>query len=122
MKKSSKKTLIAGAAGLVLAASGALPAFAAPVSAGGGLSTRTPVGSVFSGIVEATSNGAFLVSRRQGKSGTALVSVDTDYGTVASRGGLSVPVGAIQAGTEVIVSGTRTTDGAVLASKIIVRA
>ena len=121
MEKSSKKKLVAGAAGLILAASGALPAVAA-----GGSSTVngiTPVGSIFSGTVETSDTGSLVVrrKRRAESSDSGLVAVDTDYTTIASRAGLSVPVGTIGPGTQVIVSGTRNQDGSVLASKIIVR-
>jgi hypothetical protein len=119
---SAKRMLAAGAAAAVMAAggAGALPAPAAAAGAGGGM--VSPVGSVFSGTIEIASTDGLLVERRQKKGGGALVAVDTDASTVVSKGGLALSVEDLAKGAQVIVSGTKTEDGAVLASKIIIRA
>lgn len=119
----NKKALAAGAASIVLAASGALPAFAAPNATGGSLANRTPVGSIFSGTVEAASGGGFLVGKRRRGDASAitLIAVDVDAATIASKAGLEIPLEEVPAGATIIVSGTKNADGSVLASKIIVR-
>ena len=108
---STKKFIVAGAAGLALAASGALPAFGAVTSR---------LGTVFSGIVEGTSGPALLIERRQGKS-PVLVAVDTNEETAISRKGEVQDLSVLASGTPVIISGTQNRDGSVLASKIIIR-
>lgn len=119
----TQKALVVGAAGMILAAGGALPALAAqpqvPATA-----TGPAVGSVFSGTIEIASTNGLLVQRRQRKQGgsVALINVDTDAQTVVSRAGQALSVEDLSKGAEVIVSGTRTDDGAVLASKILIRA
>jgi hypothetical protein len=116
----AKKFLATGAAGMLLAAGGAVPAMAAPRAAG---ALSTPVGSVFSGVVEGASGESILVERRQRKPGASpvLVAVDTDAATVVSRAGQALPLEAIAHGAEVIVSGTKSPDGTILASKILIR-
>ncbi len=119
----TRKALAAGAAGMILAAGGAVPAMAA---------TRTPVregmaepavGSVFSGTVEIASTDGLLIERKQRKNAgnPTLIAVDTDRQTVVSKGGIAKSVEDLSQGAEVIISGTKLSDGAVLASKIIIR-
>lgn len=119
----TKKALAAGAAGMVLAAGGAFPAAAAaaPKTRADGVS-EPAVGSVFSGTIEIASTDGLLVERKQRKGASALIAVDTDRETVVSKGGLTKSIEDLSQGAEVIVSGTKHADGAVLASKIIIRA
>lgn len=116
----AKKALATGAASVLLAASGAVPALAGSMPT---TALSAPVGSVFSGIVEQTSAGGIRVERRQRKSGAnpLLVSVDTDAETVVSKGGQALSLEDLAPGAEVIVSGTKLADGGLLASKIIIR-
>lgn len=100
----------------VLAAGGALPAQAAQVPGAG-----DSIGSVFSGTVEIASTDGLLVERRQRKGAPALIMVDTDRDTIVSKGGVQQSVEDLSRGKEVIVSGTKTDDGSILASKIIIR-
>ena len=104
-----------GAAVAIFAAGGALPAQAAAVRA------RDSVGSVFSGTIEIASTDGLLVERKQRKGSATLVMVDTDRDTVVSHGGQQKSVEDLAQGKEVIVSGTKTGDGSILASKIIIR-
>lgn len=116
----TKKALATGAAAAILAVGGGVPALAAaPAPAATGALTPA-VGSVFSGTIEIASTGGILVERR-GRKSSSLVSVDTDAGTVVSKGGQAVSVEDLAKGAEVIISGTKTEDGGVLASKIIIR-
>ena len=105
------------AAVAVLAAGGALPAQAAVRSR----DAIDSVGSVFSGTVEIASTDGLLVERKQRKGTPALIMVDTDRNTVVSYGGQQKSVEDLSQGKEVIVSGTKTGDGSILASKIIIR-
>jgi hypothetical protein len=120
----AKKALATGAAGMLLAVGGGVPALAAsagPVASG---ALEPAVGSVFSGTIEIASTDGLLVERRQRKSSATapmLVSVDTDAQTVVSKGGQALSVEDLAKGAEVIVSGTKTEDGGLLASKIIIR-
>ena len=119
----TKKALATGAAAAILAVGGGVPALAAgPAPAASGALTPA-VGSVFSGTVEIASTGGILVERRQRKPSATpmLVSVDTDAETVVSKGGQALSIEDLARGAEVIVSGTKTEDGGVLASKIIIR-
>lgn len=120
---SAKKVLATGAAGLLLAAGGAVPALAAPSANATAGALAAPVGSVFSGTIEIASTDGLLVERKQRKNGGtgALVSVDTDAQTVVSRGGQALSVEDLAKGAEVIVSGTKGNDGTILASKILIR-
>lgn len=119
----AKKALATGAAGMLLAAGGAVPAMAAGSSRAGTGALEPAVGSVFSGTVEIASTNGILVERRRRKdAGSAtLVSVDTDAQTVVSRGGQALTVEDLAKGAEVIVSGTKTAEGTLLASKILIR-
>ena len=112
---STRKMLATGAAAALLAAAGVTGAPVTAAAAG-----RT-VGSVFSGTVEAATRDAILVERKQRKGASALIGVDTDLDTVVSRGGQAVSLEQVPPGAEVIVSGTKTEEGTILASKIIVR-
>lgn len=118
----TKKALAAGAAGMLMAAGGALPALAAP--AAGAVSGLEPVtGSVFSGTIEIASTDGLLVERRQRKQSAAptLITVDTDAQTIVSRAGQALSVEDLAKGAEVIISGTKNQDGSILASKILIR-
>lgn len=119
----AKKALATGAAGMMLAAGGALPALAAGTPQAGGGSLTPPVGRIFSGTIEVASTQGLLIGRRSRKNGgtTNLEAVDTDAQTVVTRGGLALSVEDLSSGAEVIVSGTRTEEGSLLASKIIIR-
>lgn len=110
---SKKYAFAAGAAAAVFAASGAgaFPAYAAANS----------VGSVFSGTVEIASTNGILIARRQRKGDLELIAVDTDLRTVVSRGGQALSIEDLAQGSEVVVSGTKTEEGTVLASKILIR-
>ncbi len=121
----AKKALATGAAGMLLAVGGGVPALAAsgatPAATG---SLEPAVGSVFSGTVEIASTNGILVERRQRKASTSaptLVSVDTDAQTVVSRAGQALTIEDLAKGAEVIVSGIKTPEGAILASKILIR-
>lgn len=115
----SKKFIAASAAGLALAASSALPALAAGESQGAGVGS--PIGQIFSGILEEAAPDGLLVGKERRKGASELIAVDTDKNTVVSRGGELMALATIAAGSQVIVSGTKNKDGSVLASKIIVR-
>jgi hypothetical protein len=119
----AKKALATGAAGMLLAAGGAVPALAASATPSSTGAFEPAVGSVFSGTIEIASTDGILVERKQRKSASSptLVSVDTDAQTVVSRGGQALSIEDLAKGAEVIVSGTKTQEGTVLASKIIIR-
>jgi hypothetical protein len=115
MARTKRIIAASAAAAALMAASGA--ALPPPALAAGAAS----VGSVFSGTIEAASQDGILVERKQKSGASALIAVDTDRDTVVSRGGQQLPFAALSLGSEVIVSGTKTPDGAILATKIIVR-
>jgi hypothetical protein len=112
----ARRIMATGAAMAVFAAGGALPAQAAARARG-----ADTVGSVFSGTVEIASTDGLLVERKQRKGTSALIMVDTDRDTVVSRGGQQQSIEDLAQGKEVIISGTKTEEGSILASKIIIR-
>ncbi len=112
-----RKIVVTGAAVAVLATGGALPVQAATQALG----ATDSIGSVFSGTVEIASTDGLLVERKQRKGTPVLIMVDTDRDTVVSKGGQQQSVEDLARGKDVIVSGTKNTDGSILASKIIIR-
>lgn len=130
---SKKKLIVTGAAGLALITAGALPAFAAGGHPGlypsrpgvqmGYVINKTN-GRVVFGTISSLEDGSLVLTpkTRPGATSTPLaLTVDTTASTTIMKDGQQAALADLAAGETAIVSGTRTSDTALEASRILVR-
>ncbi|HUY62528.1 MAG TPA: DUF5666 domain-containing protein [Candidatus Paceibacterota bacterium] len=84
---------------------------------------RAKRGGIIGGVVGAVSAGTFTLTPKghPGRPPRPAVTVVTDTETVVTKAGQSIPFTSLASGIEIIVSGTRESNGTFLASKIIIR-
>lgn len=80
-------------------------------------------GLIIGGTVTTVAPGEFVLAPKghHNRPARPAVTVDTNADTVITRAGQVVPSDTLSAGSEVIVSGTRETNSALIASKVIIR-
>ncbi len=125
IKAGSAATLAAVAVGDPIAVIGPLSgdAIAARAVIDGPRERAWRPGGVIGGTIAAVAPGAFTLVPKShpGKPARRALTIDVAADTVITKMGQAVPMSALAAGAEAIVSGTRGADGALLASRVILR-